>query len=517
MRKGTADEKATALLGAGVLATAAMTVGAGTVAFAEEAVVTPAAEGQDGYSLPEEKGDARDVVEGADAAADQAYSDYKDASQNYQDAGTDYVQAYDNADDAQDAADNATQVANDTYNQDVAASNEQVQQDNQDLADAQQAVNDAQQVADDAQDDKDAADDVLADAQDNKDATGAALNDATENKTAADGTLAEEQGKKEATEQALSDAQDSKDAADQDLADKQDDYDSKVQDLKDARKADNQAGKALEEAQSNKDAADQALAGAQAAKDAADQDVADKQDDFNVKDQAWRAAKQADNQAGEALEQARADGYEAAVFVTISAGLSATNQTVRLVGSQMSDFPVIAVNTRSIGVAAGMVVIAATEMVEAGIPFGQLEGALDSLSRQTRVWFSTKTLSYLRHGGRISEPVYRLGTILNIKPVITCDKEGYYVVAKKTRGWEKSLDAEVKLAVGVAEQFERVRLAISCSIGNDHFAELEAKLRAELDRRGIEVVDVVYAGVSPDLLVHTGPDMVGVGVQPAWR
>lgn len=222
-------------------------------------------------------------------------------------------------------------------------------------------------------------------------------------------------------------------------------------------------------------------------------------------------------QIREALEQARADGYEAAVFVTISAGLSATNQTVRLVGSQMSDFPVIAVNTRSIGVAAGMVVIAATEMVEAGISFGQLEGALDSLSRQTRVWFSTKTLSYLRHGGRISEPVYRLGTILNIKPVITCDKEGYYVVAKKTRGWEKSLDAEVKLAVGVAEQFERVRLAISCSIGNDHFAELEAKLRAELDRRGIEVVDVVYAGVSPDLLVHTGPDMVGVGVQPAWR
>lgn len=222
-------------------------------------------------------------------------------------------------------------------------------------------------------------------------------------------------------------------------------------------------------------------------------------------------------QIREALEQARADGYEAAVFVTISAGLSATNQTVRLVGSQMENFPVIAVNTRSIGVAAGMVVIAAVEMIEAGVPWERLDADLDALSRQTRVWFSTKTLSYLRHGGRISEAVYRLGTFLNIKPVITCDEGGYYVVAKKTRGWQKSLDAEVKLAVAVAEQYDKVRLAISCSLGNDHFAELEGKLRAELDRRGIEVEDVVYAGVSPDLLVHTGPDMVGVGVQRAWR
>ncbi len=218
-----------------------------------------------------------------------------------------------------------------------------------------------------------------------------------------------------------------------------------------------------------------------------------------------------------ALEQARDDGYKAAVFVTISAGLSATNQTVRLVGSQMDDFPVIAVNTRSIGVAAGMVVIAAVQMIEAGVPWERLDADLDALSRQTRVWFSTKTLSYLRHGGRISEPVYRLGTMLNIKPVITCNEEGYYVVARKTRGWQKSLDAQVKLAVEVGEKFDRVQLAVSCSIGNDHFAELEEKLRNELTRRGIEVAGVVYAGVSPDLLVHTGPDMVGVGIQPAWR
>ena len=73
-----------------------------------------------------------------------------------------------------------------------------------------------------------------------------------------------------------------------------------------------------------------------------------------------------------ALEAARADGYERAVFVTISSGLSATNQTVELVASQMEGFPVTVVDTKSIGVAAGLVVMAATEMVEAGVPFDEL-------------------------------------------------------------------------------------------------------------------------------------------------
>lgn len=221
----------------------------------------------------------------------------------------------------------------------------------------------------------------------------------------------------------------------------------------------------------------------------------------------------------EALEQARSDGYEKAVFVTISAGLSATNQTVRLVASQMENFPVIVINTKSIGIAAGLVVMAAAEMVEADVPFRRLEQKLNALSERTRVFFSTKTLDYLRKGGRISEPIYRLGSFLNIKPVITCDTGGYYVVARKTRGWEKSLDAEVSLIAEHAGTLRcPVRLALCCSAGNDHFDELEEKVRTQLERVGVAVAGpIVRTDVSPDLLVHTGPDVVGMGITPDWR
>ena len=195
-------------------------------------------------------------------------------------------------------------------------------------------------------------------------------------------------------------------------------------------------------------------------------------------------------QIREALEQAHADGYERAVFVTVSAGLSATNQTVHMVAEQMEGFPVLVINTRSIGPAAGLVVMAAAQMVEEGVPFEHLERRLDELSRQTRVFFSTK-----------------------------CDKAGYCAVANKARGWKRSLDTQVTLAVKHATTLRgAVRLVVACSEGNDHFDELEAKLRTQLASKGIEVVEpVVRSAISPDLLVHSGPDVVTIGVQPDWH
>lgn len=214
-----------------------------------------------------------------------------------------------------------------------------------------------------------------------------------------------------------------------------------------------------------------------------------------------------------ALESARADGYERAVFVTISSGLSATNQTVELVASQMEGFPVTVVDTKSIGVAAGLVVMAATEMVEAGVPFDELGPRLADLSEHTRVYFTVRELKYLRHGGRINEATYRLGSALNIKPVFFCDEQGKYATVKKARGWEKALSAELSFVQEQAKRYEKVICAVCCTKAEDRLEELSERIRETIPN----VADVVTSGISPDLIVHTGASLVGMAVQPTWR
>ena len=154
----------------------------------------------------------------------------------------------------------------------------------------------------------------------------------------------------------------------------------------------------------------------------------------------------------------------------------------------------------------------AVELIESGVPFEELVARLTKAAENTRVFFSCKTLEYLRKGGRINEATYRHGSMLNITPVISCGKQGYNFAVKKARGWEKALATEEKLARHWSVFFDKVRLGICCTNVLDGFDEMEEKLRAAVPNA---LPDIQRTLISPDLLIHTGPELVGVSVIPA--
>lgn len=211
----------------------------------------------------------------------------------------------------------------------------------------------------------------------------------------------------------------------------------------------------------------------------------------------------------DAFEAARRDGYTSAVFVSISSGLSATCETVRLVANQLSDFPTVVVDTRNIGAAAGMVVMEAVRRIEAGVAFNMLGDVLDAVARRTRVFFSVKSLEYLHRGGRIGDAVYRIGSVLNVKPVLTCSAEGRYVIAKKARGWERALAQQIDLAAAEAAKWNEVRAVVCCHDDPALMSRVEGMLRDAVGN----IKEIIHSGISADLLVHTGPEIVGVAVQ----
>ena len=207
------------------------------------------------------------------------------------------------------------------------------------------------------------------------------------------------------------------------------------------------------------------------------------------------------------FEQVRRDGYVGAVVVTISSGLSATFETIGMVARQMEDFPVVMVDTKSIGIAAGFVVMEAARQIEAGMPLDRLGSVLAAVSERVRVFFSVQKLDFLRKGGRISEAVYRVGSVLNIKPVLTCSPEGKYVIEKKARGWQRALDTQIALVAEQAARWQQVRLAV-CTYDPALREELVPRLRERIGN----AVEILQTGLSADLLVHTGPTLVGMGV-----
>ncbi|MBM9834170.1 DegV family protein, partial [Enterococcus faecalis] len=82
--------------------------------------------------------------------------------------------------------------------------------------------------------------------------------------------------------------------------------------------------------------------------------------------------------------------------VTISSGLSGTFNVVRLLGEQRTDLEVFVLDTKNIGIGAGLQAIRAAELLEKGVTWEELRAQLTNEVPKNKVFFNVATLEYLQ-------------------------------------------------------------------------------------------------------------------------
>lgn len=212
------------------------------------------------------------------------------------------------------------------------------------------------------------------------------------------------------------------------------------------------------------------------------------------------------------FDRIAAEGYTHVIAVTISSGLSGTYDLVRSIASGRADLQCAVIDTKSIGIAAGLTAVLVCELVDSGMPFSQVVARAEGTAERSEGFFCVNTLEYLYKGGRIGAATYAIGSKLDIRPTIKCNEEGKYVVCAKSHGRKGSLKKTVSLAKKVAaaalEEGRSVRFAVAHGD-----AEAEARVIADdLKAEFPQAIDVIFCQISPALVVHTGPGLVGVGV-----
>lgn len=213
--------------------------------------------------------------------------------------------------------------------------------------------------------------------------------------------------------------------------------------------------------------------------------------------------------AREVMERVRADGYEQAVIVTISSGLSATCELMRSITVGMPELECCIVDTKNIGMGAGLVALAIARMLADGATLEDVRRESGRIVENTKVYFCVDTLEYLHKGGRIGNVTYAVGSLLDMRPVITCNEQGVYTTVAKAKGRRQSLKKAMAVAEKFAAEFPRCTMAVV----NGDAATEAAEVRAELGRKVLNA-DGFYEGqISPVLVVHTGPGLIGIGVQ----
>jgi DegV family protein with EDD domain len=203
-----------------------------------------------------------------------------------------------------------------------------------------------------------------------------------------------------------------------------------------------------------------------------------------------------------------ADGYTHAIAVTISSGLSGTYETVRMVAEKIKGLTTEVIDTRNIAIGSGFTAIAVGNLIAQGASFAKIKSRAQELCHNAKIFFSVSTLEYLKAGGRIGEVTYLLGNLLNATPIITCNEKGIYYPVKIVRGTKTTVNAMVKLAQRFAANFSKYNVAVMHGGAAEKAQEVIAQIAEYFPG-----ANKVYQGqISPALVVHTGPGLVGVGI-----
>ena len=189
-----------------------------------------------------------------------------------------------------------------------------------------------------------------------------------------------------------------------------------------------------------------------------------------------------------------ADGI---VSIHISSKLSGTLNSALLAKNMIaSKCPIEVVDSKLITIALELVIIAAAEAAKEGKDLQQVLAVAQETIHNTHALVLLDTLKYLHLGGRIGKAKTLLGSVLNVKPMITI-RDGEVVPAGQARSRAKGIE---KLVDFVKNATHIEDLAIAYSTTFDEAQALSQRM-APIFTKG----EVRLARLGTTLGVHTGP------------
>ena len=195
------------------------------------------------------------------------------------------------------------------------------------------------------------------------------------------------------------------------------------------------------------------------------------------------------------------------IYVTFSHKMSATFESMAKAIEQLKQtYPertVSVVDTKHISMAAGIVVYYAAKLHNEGASDGEVVKFVESFRERVKCYFTVSNLIYLKRGGRLSSFKAFVGTLFDIKPIIS-NIDGKLENIEKSKGRKKSL----KDLTGYLEK-DKVDLSYPIVIMNAD-CDPDADYTVSAIREKYPDAEIWEQLVGPVIGSHCGPDTIGV-------
>ena len=209
-----------------------------------------------------------------------------------------------------------------------------------------------------------------------------------------------------------------------------------------------------------------------------------------------------------AFEHARAGANEV-VVVLLSSGLSGTYANAEAARRSFAAGGIHLVDSHSVSLGMGLLALRAAELAEAGWAGAAIARELERVRDRCGSYISVDNLDQLLRSGRVSRLQAWLGSLLDMKPILSLDHEGTVMASARVRHRAGLLPRVLRLLdAALPATRERLRLGVA----HADVPEIAEQVRRLLRER-YRPLDVIVSPVTGVLAAHTGPGAWGVFYQ----
>ncbi len=197
------------------------------------------------------------------------------------------------------------------------------------------------------------------------------------------------------------------------------------------------------------------------------------------------------------------------IYISMSSGISGTYNAARLAAEELMElYPgrfVHVVDSMGCGFGSGLLAVRAAELSRQGMSAREAADILDQEVPHCCQYFTVDDLNFLKKTGRVSGMTAKIGTVLNIKPILFGDATGHIISCAKVRGRRKAIEA-------LAQKYEEKRVKSGaqrvCISHGDCLSD--AEMLAGLVRAITPEVSITICQHEPFSGAHVGPGMLGL-------
>lgn len=192
------------------------------------------------------------------------------------------------------------------------------------------------------------------------------------------------------------------------------------------------------------------------------------------------------------------------LYIAFATALSSTCQNGAIAAEELSErYPerkIYVLDSKCASMGQGLLVYLSALKKREGLSIEELRDYAAAMAPRIAHWFTVDDLFFLKRGGRVSAATAAVGTILNIKPVLHVDDDGYLINMFKARGRKAAIKAIFEKGRDTGDDIAGQHVFISHGDCPE-----DAKYLASLVQESLSPKSITINSIGPVIGAHSGP------------